>query len=240
MRSAARGRFQYKDASALALWGRIGLYLCALIAVATAASSFAYRDLLEDIRAGIVTIVESEDELNVRDVSEAREGILALIWMTAFLATTVVTLMWTYRANANLRVTREWPGQFTPGWAVGWYFVPIAAFWMPYRMMKDLWTRSSEDLEVPVRIPWYFLVWWLAYNAMMIVGRFATRRVLAAKTVEEEIDAQAFDIAGSLLIVPAALLFARIIQRIQRMQEEQFDRGLATGSLVPVQDAPWR
>ena len=57
---------------------------------------------------------------------------------------------------------------FTPGWSVGWYFLPIANLWKPYQAMKEIWRASArpdkvDDAEVPGWLPlWWFL--WLAFS----------------------------------------------------------------------------
>ena len=32
--------------------------------------------------------------------------------------------------------------EFSPGWSVGWFFVPVAGLFMPYRVLKELWKAS--------------------------------------------------------------------------------------------------
>lgn len=47
----------------------------------------------------------------------------------------------------------------TPGWAVGWYFIPIANFWKPYAAMKEIVSASSvrEVLSAPLLPTWWTL-----------------------------------------------------------------------------------
>ena len=236
----SRSKFRFSDARTLALWSRIALYLCALFALFAAASSWAHRGLLQDIQSGTVTVVESEEDLNVRDVSEIREVLITVVRAFAFVATAVLTLTWTYRTNANLRAMTNKPLEFTPGWAVGWYFVPIAALWKPYQMMKELWLQSAEDPEDPASTPWYLIVWWLSYNSMVLVGRASSRMFARAETPEAEIDAQTVDLVACLLAVPAALLFARLIQRIQEMHDARVRRNPDQNSPPPAEESPWR
>ena len=44
---------------------------------------------------------------------------------------------------------------FTPGWSVGWFFVPIMNPWKPFQAMREIWQASAEpgngfDKENPV------------------------------------------------------------------------------------------
>ena len=56
-------------------------------------------------------------------------GIVSLLT----LGTGVVWLIWQHKAERDLHA-RELPGlKFTPGWAVGWWFIPLAYLVMHYR-----------------------------------------------------------------------------------------------------------
>ena len=47
-----------------------------------------------------------------------------------------------HRANYNARQLGAADMRFTPGWAVGWHFIPIAWFWKPYQAMTEIWRAS--------------------------------------------------------------------------------------------------
>ena len=60
-------------------------------------------------------------------------------------ATVVVWLVWQHHATANLW-SRGLPGlRFTPGWVVGWWFVPFANLVLPYLAMRELDRRSTRS-----------------------------------------------------------------------------------------------
>ncbi|WP_114520464.1 DUF4328 domain-containing protein [Altererythrobacter sp. ZODW24] len=89
-----------------------------------------------------------------------------VVW--AYLACLLVSMvfigMWIHRAHSNLHAIGFGSQEFTPGWAVGWFFVPIAAFWKPFQAMRDLWRRSTgagvtDDREAPPLM----LIWWSAW-----------------------------------------------------------------------------
>ena len=44
---------------------------------------------------------------------------------------------------------------YSPGWSVGWFFVPLAGLVMPYRVLRELWKASTPGAganwrQVPV------------------------------------------------------------------------------------------
>jgi len=59
------------------------------------------------------------------------------------LTTSILFLMWIYRANSNARQLGAQGMKFSPGWSVGFYFIPILWFWKPYQAMKEIWQASK-------------------------------------------------------------------------------------------------
>lgn len=80
----------------------------------------------------------------------------------AALITAVVVSRWIYRANSNARALGAAEMAFTPGGAVGWYFVPIANFWKPYQAMREIWkANASPSGWQRQRVSALLPCWWL-------------------------------------------------------------------------------
>ena len=77
--------------------------------------------------------------------SDAVTGIVGLVQMVLGIITGITFLRWIYRSNKNLRVLSDEAMTFTPGWSVGWYFVPFANLYKPYQVMKEIWTVSHKS-----------------------------------------------------------------------------------------------
>jgi hypothetical protein len=107
-------------------------------------------------------------------VSDQLVGASSLLWLLAFLATGIVWLVWQHRAQSNARELTAGGTSITPGWAVGWWFVPFANFVKPLQAMHELWQAStggatwSEQRVSPVLV-----VWWLAWLGFNLSGLFA-------------------------------------------------------------------
>ncbi len=84
----------------------------------------------------------------------------------------IVVSMWIFQGHKNIHNAGFAPLEFTPGWAVGWFAVPIASIWKPFQAMRELWNASTSDYfdyETPANgLLW---VWWIAWLAGGI-GRF--------------------------------------------------------------------
>lgn len=69
-------------------------------------------------------------------------------------------MMWTFRAAHNLRALGALALKTTPGWAVGWYFVPIANLWKPYQAGIEIWQASQSPFSIERRsAPAYLKAW---------------------------------------------------------------------------------
>ena len=59
-------------------------------------------------------------------------GITGLGHSLIYLITVIIFGMWIYRAAANIVSAGTDGFSYSPGWAVGWYFIPFANFFKPF------------------------------------------------------------------------------------------------------------
>ena len=156
----------------------------------------------------------------------------AVVMAGAGLASMIFVLVWIHRANHNARARGATGLNMTPGWAVGWYFVPIAWFWKPYIAMKEIWQASANPKHwwrqdgSPLLGWWWGL--WLArwWVPVLLAGgpvriRFARAEPVAIRA--ETMEAVG-DIATDILFVPLTLALLMIIDRIHSLQMGHFKR----------------
>ena len=98
----------------------------------------------------------------------------------AFVVSVVMVSMWIYRAHGHLRDADMQGLEFTPGWAVGWYFIPFANLIKPFQAMRELWNASlgnSHSFSEPAsdQVKW----WWGTWIVGNIVSNISTRMSLA-------------------------------------------------------------
>jgi hypothetical protein len=102
--------------------------------------------------------------------------VASIIHLFLFFVSGAFFLFWVYRAAANIHAFNPSAMSITPGWAVGWNFVPIASLWKPYQAVKQIW-QSSQNISYPdsIRVPERFGWWWGFWLATNFVGGVADR-----------------------------------------------------------------
>lgn len=125
----------------------------------------------------------SLEEAKANDI---RQGIVGLIWMIVFIITAIIFLKWKYRANLNCHGFGAQDMKFKPGWAIGYYFIPILSFFKPYQAMEEIWKVSTNPAnwqnEKGSRL---IILWWSLWLICSFLGQLSLRASLgSAKTIE--------------------------------------------------------
>jgi hypothetical protein len=149
---------------------------------------------------------------------------LALIGMTQVLLLTggaIVAARWLYVAGANARAMGATDMMGSPIWSIAWYVVPFANLFMPLVAMRELWRASFRPRDWQAApVPAFLLVWWACWLASNVAGTAAFRLDWEGEVGMSDAVGTA-QMISDVLFVPAALLFAHIVGRIQAMQDGQ-------------------
>ncbi len=70
--------------------------------------------------------------------------IVGLLQSGLGIVTGIAFLKWIYRAYKNIKGFGAEGLRFSPGWAVGYYFIPILSLIRPVQVMSEIW-RASDD-----------------------------------------------------------------------------------------------
>jgi hypothetical protein len=97
--------------------------------------------------------------------------------LVSLLVAAPLFLVWFHRAYRNAAGLGARGLQLSSGWAVGWWFVPIACFWMPLLAAIEMW-RTSGALEAPDdgtsgrpdAAPVLVGVWWAAWLLFLVMA----------------------------------------------------------------------
>lgn len=200
---------------------RVVLYLLAVGLVLTLVaigSGIAQARMLGAIQTGVEVSAE-EAEAN-----DARQGFIGILEIVVFLATIVAWLMWQHRAYANLRLVGSRETEYTPGWSVGYWFIPILNLFRPYQITAELWRRSElhngRDSIGSLSRPPLILAWWVSYIGLGFLGRAYFSATMNAKGVEDFIAATDLGLVHDTLAIVSTILALVVVRGIHRFQQE--------------------
>lgn len=149
---------------------------------------------------------------------------LARVESLAFCVTLVVFLSWVYRATANLRPLGSLSVRFTPGWAVGYFFIPIVQLWRGYQVVADIW-RESQPAAVDEHGAYLprkatLVGWWWALRVLSFGGNVRGTGPLPTIMLNELAHT-----AQVMLVIhfASAVLFLLVIRGAQARQDAQWD-----------------
>jgi hypothetical protein len=86
-------------------------------------------------------------------------GFTAILVLFA-IAAIVVECMWQFRAASAARAMGL-PAKRSPGWGVGFWFIPVVNLWMPYQAIRDCLAHNDPNRAMVLR-------YWLLYVGMGI------------------------------------------------------------------------
>jgi hypothetical protein len=152
------------------------------------------------------------------------------LWILGALAAAVAFITWLYQTRRNagrLGGTLEW----TPGWAVGGWFIPVASLVIPYLVVRDV-RRASAPAPQPVQVGW----WWTSVLVTVLLNQLIWLYGVVTSdggrfegaALDTRIVAYPLWTVGTVMIAATAFLSARVIRRITQAQQRIVDAG-ATG-----------
>ncbi len=122
----------------------------------------------------------------------------------------IVTMFWIYNVNRNTHVLSEQKLEFSPGWAVGWFFVPVASLVQPYLVVSELYNANRQpDGWKQLKRPWITGIWWSTTVAGNILGTIISR--LMEDTLGQSLE---LSLVVSVLIITHQVLGLVIFTRI--------------------------
>lgn len=109
------------------------------------------------------------------DIDSNAYGFAAMGYLVFALIGFVAMLVWFYRATKNARAIAG--GLETkPGWAAGYFFIPIMSLYRPYRTISELWRSAMTPLSWRSQSdPVLLRLWWGGWLVGALSGSLAGR-----------------------------------------------------------------
>ena len=152
--------------------------------------------------------------------SDLVSGCLAVVRVVFAIFLGITFLKWIYRTNFNLRALSQEQMSFTPGWSVGWYFVPIANLFKPYQAMKEIWAIAHR------RTPSYDSIlgwWWFLWITSSILNRKSLKESLTADDARSYVNAAILDIASNAVDIILTIIAISLVTRIAKAYCRNFE-----------------
>lgn len=155
-------------------------------------------------------------------VVDERAAAVQLLILFATLVTGILFLVWFRRLYRNLPALSEngRPTAYTSGWAVGWWFVPIASWWFPKTMVDEVYRRTTPKGRPAAAPPALYLVWWILFIASsMPIAAWLIR-------IEGYDDLLQVNLIETLAIgaqLGAAIFASVVVEELSAREHDRFD-----------------
>ena len=222
---------QFSSPEALSNWTK-GLLVATLILTALAVISGVLQvELLSRIAKGFGYTIEEATR------SDSRQQVVGILRLLLLIATPVAFLIWFHRTHKNLPSLGQRRLIFTPGWAVGFFFVPFLNLVRPFQAMREVWHGSDpghldldntadgsgirDRLATPPLVGWWWALFLISGIISNIVARGGYFYPLVNRTLAEAQTAGVLMVVSDLLDIPSALVTIRLVGRLTKWQAEK-------------------
>jgi hypothetical protein len=183
--------------------------------------------LVEDALRGIQP---NHAQAMLYDSLESGIGVLDIV---LYLATAVLFCVWAYRAYKNLPRLGIRGLKHSPGWAVGYLFIPILNWFKPCVVFLEMWKASDPKAPLDDAYAWQersggaLVGFWWAFWIISRVTAFVSSRASwgshnpTLHEIKFQIGALALARIASTL---AAILAIFVVMRIQTRETESYRR----------------
>jgi len=201
------------------------LVLFIVLDVIALAAGYSENALISGVASG-QTITEAEAVAN-----DSRQLIIGLLQFLEFVVTGIFFLMWIHRAHRNLPALGAQGLKYSPGWAVGGFFVPFLNIVRPFQVVKEIWKASGPDVHSGDASSWQYSstspllgFWWASWILFSFLGQIGLRMSFRARSVDQLLIASRFNILSDALSAVCAVLVIVIIREIDARQELKIKR----------------
>jgi hypothetical protein len=167
-------------------------------------------------------------------------GLLGLLTGGVAIGTYVVFLLWMHQAAKNVRAFGQQGLEHTPGWCVGWWFIPFASLWKPFTAMREIWKASDPETVGPraamdwraAPVPPTMPAWWAVYVVNGFIGIVIAVSNLDWSGPTPVATVTPLNFITHALLGVAGVLLIMIMRQLARRQEAAAER-LAGASASP-------
>jgi len=214
-----------------ARWAKALLVANVILCFAAIVSGWIQVDLISRVADGaVVPAAEAA-------ASDERQKFIGMLQFLIGVGIAAAFLVWFHRMHNNLPGLGGRELKYSPGWAVGGFFVPILDLVRPFQVMREVWHGSDpaglerdispggpaarNALGAPPLVGW----WWGLFVVMWMLGIVITLMARQPDhTVGDLLTLSRLLVASDVLDIPAALVTIRLIDRLTGWQAARRER----------------
>lgn len=143
--------------------------LCAVVAVMMVISVVLQHAVSDDADRYLAGAIAHEEFVE----QAAPYLLVTALQVAAMLATAIIVITWMHRIASNHRALHR-VGTWSPGWAIGGWFLPPMLYVIPALMFRELWKAS--DPNVPPGADWrssrtgpQVFIWFALYSLIPLL-----------------------------------------------------------------------
>jgi hypothetical protein len=198
------------------------LTACIVTSVVLAISTLFEIQLLKDAQGFRGGMVPADWEARTA-ANDLRQALLGFASTGILIVSAITFIRWLHRAYKNLPALGHTP-TYTPGWAIGAWFVPILNLFRPFQITREVWVASDPSNGVAeARVPakaGLVGVWWGAWIISNVLSQIAFRWSLEARTIENYLTADRISLVCTPVDILAGLLAILVVRGIRERQRQ--------------------
>lgn len=144
-------------------------------------------------------------------------GVVLLLIPVNILAI-VFFLQWFRRAYYNLWKIGQRP-DYTDGWAVGSWFIPVLNLFRPYAIMKEIWYDTGATPSATTDSRTVLRWWWTAYLVHVFSNSLANTAMKKAETMPQILGAIPFSLFSDMADIASAALTVLVIGYVHQAEQ---------------------
>ncbi len=196
--------------------------------------SSAYEDALK------------EDFINEGEVTQGCLDCIIVSGCLVFLCFLVLFLIWVYKSNVNARALGAEDMQFSPGWAVGYLFIPLLNLVKFVQAVNEIY-QASDPMDPPgtsvrgKRWSVLVLIWWILWITSGIVPNLASGYesetatdfwsavAPIGATLEDQVAINTVDAVSGAISIVAQICLIFVVLKITHRQQEKYETHFGYG-----------
>jgi hypothetical protein len=180
------------------------------------------------LEISLLTRLEATEDVTDEEIdgNDARQRFLGLLQLSLYIVLGIIFLRSLSRANRNARSFGVKGMEFTPGWCMGWYFVPIMNLFKPYQAVQEIWRASTstngrwQDNPVPPILG----IWWTMWIISAVAGQASFRMSMRAETISQLRTSSIVTLVSDVIDLPLGLVALLMIRGLYSVQERRHEQ----------------